>query len=540
MRWLVMVLLLTHLGWAQKLYEACETTPKEALAALANQIISNVSSEFSLDESTQTGGIFGPNASKSAKRSISSQSRLTLTDVTYVQANGMVCAQISQEQLLEIARGKLKNIKHASLDKLPTDEIAAVNMLEEHLADLRQIKATATLLPNAFNDADLALVNQQLQLFSNERANRFTQKISFLLTPDTNYTLTVDGVPQKRLFDVYLRTGKHAYTLEAPHMAPYSGEFELLGLQERTVSLDLSGNQLPKITFAIAKEAQLFVDGKPFNSNITTPIAVGSHTYRVEHPSYCPIEGDFALNLGANHTITIDVARYGFPQLTINSNQSNARLLIAGQEWSLGKTQTFDTCSHKDISYQITFAGTTKTGTVGLEAGMVRTLNVDFLTKVDEENLKAIAANYEKGGRWVVRAGADWPEPAMISYQLDLLDHSKWLRHGWGGLWGRGDTSWVADLHYTFAMQLSTFGNNNMPLHLENIAVLIPYFGVEAGLALRGGDMAGVMGVLKTVVGVDVAFTKYISVELFYHQNTISDRKNSVVGLALSLANPFK
>ncbi len=517
-----------------KAYEACAPSEKEAKANLVTQIVSTMESEFSSTVSVDTED--SSKVSKKAHRKIKSSSRLTLSQVNFFKQGSQVCAQISQDNLIAIAKGKLKVIKHYNLDKLPKDEIALVNYLEERLDEIRQANAIATLLADAFDDQEIKLLEDKYKLLQDERSRHHAQKVSFQITPE-EATLLIDGNKQNRHHNIYLTTGTHSYSLELENHQTYQANFEVFEKKDKTITIDFSGNQHPTVTFSYADKATVTINKTKYDVNTPITLTPGEHTYTIDAQGFCPLQGSIHTALGTQQTINVDLTTQAFPQLTINSNQEFAELKIDAASFSMGKTKTFTTCQPKEISYTVTFDKQIQQGTVELKPGLMKTLNVNFLTQLDIRALQAQAASYRDGSRLILRAAYETDPLSMLVYSFDKINQRKWLRYGFGFLYGADDQKSKADIHYTLAMQFTDFGAKEMPLHIGSFA-LIPFIGVQAGGTFLKEEQQDFQGMAKALAGFDFVLNKFMGFEFSVSKNFLYQEEYSF-GIALSLKNPF-
>ncbi len=534
-RLLLITTLLSTFSFAAESFTACDSDKKTAKAALANQIITTIESSFSTNE-TVSSGLFDFNQ-KSSQRTIKSSSRLTLSDISFSTKEDQVCASISKETLIELAQGKIKAIQHYNLKELPADELTLIYYLEERLDQINQARAIVSLFPDTFSDEQRELMEKQHKSFTTERSKHHAQKISFVITPDSA-ELYIDGEKQQTHHNIYLKAQKHSYTIKAKDHADYTETFDLQARQKRTVTIDLAGQHYPRVTIMLTAKGVVKIDDKIVEANTPVVVKPGSHTYTVHAKGYCPISGSFEMALGEKKSIDVDHASYTFPQLTVNSNQEDAKLAINAEPYSLGKTKTFDSCGQKEVTYTVTFEDQVQNGTVVLEPGMIKTTSVNFLTRTDKKALREIAKIYRDKGRLLFYTALDiYDETELTVYGVDYIKHKEWLRYGYGVDYASENNATSTNVHLSVALQLTDWGSERLPLHLGTVA-LIPYIGGQIGFTHQnfGPDENDLSG--KAIAGIDFAFTQSISFELFYQKNFYMEKEDRI-GIALSLTNPF-
>ena len=534
-RLFISVLLFHSFAFSATVYQACGTEKEHARANLAQQISSDIRSHFSSNQNVSEG--FFTKNSKEVAYTIESSSSLTLTDITYTQTKDEVCASISKETLIGVAKGKIKTVKEIKLANLPQDELKTINLLEGYLNDTNQAMAIAALHADAFEDADFRLLHEMKKKLLDTRAKYHAQKISFDITP-IHATLFINGEAQNRHHNISLKPGTHSLRLSAPNYEDYLQEFTLAPNQVRTMTLDISGNRHPQVYFALSNPATIEIHNKTIDANSFEYVAPGEHRYKVSMQGYCPAIGDMKLTLGQTRTIHINNSALTYPTITVQSNQPKATLKIDGKSFDLGAPKTYHACEPTLVSYAVTFEDQTQTQSTTLTPGEQKEVNVNFLTRSDREKLLAQARSFRNKGRYTLYAGnAFFEDAAFMLYGLESLNHKNWLRYGYGGTYGKNANDTTGTLYYNVAFQLTQVGSQMIPLHLNGFA-LIPYIGTQAGVWYHsfGQETYGLTA--KALLGVSFVFNEDVAFEFNVGKNFVYDQEWTV-HYGVSLRDPF-
>lgn len=517
-------------------YEACAKSKDEAKAELAQQISTNIQTSFNSNSKVSTD-MLGTNSKEEVAYTIQSSSSLTLSNVKFKSKDKEICASVTKDDLIRTAKGKIKSVKAIKLSKLPKDEIDTVNLLEGYLNDTNQAIAIASLMSDEFSSKDFDLLNEKKKALLDKRSKYNGQKISFNISP-IDAVLTIDGKTQNRHYNISLKPGKHNYLITMPNYKDYKKEFTLNKNQSKTVTIDLAGNRYPQVYFAVSDNAKVKINNKTLSANSYETIEPGEHKYKVTLDGYCPDMGDLEIKLGETKTIHVDIDSLKFPTLTINSNQESAKLKIDAQPYSLGQRKVFKECQEGTVSYSVSFDGDSKTDSTTLSPGMDKVIGVDFLTKSNKEELKRQAEAFRTKDRYSISAQyAIAKNYKMPVYALDIMKHRNWLRIGGGAVLGYNNTNTIADLHVNAAFQLTEFGEDKLPLHIDAYAI-IPYVGFQGAVAYNTFYADDYAFASKAVLGSNFVINKDVSIDLFAHKNFIY-AEEYVIGIGLSLTDPF-
>ncbi len=535
MKKIVLWIVLVSLSFSASEFKSCEESKKKALSALAENISTTVESAFSSKTTVEKG--FFDFSFKQSKHTMQSKSRLSLSQVKYSKEGNKICALVSKKNLILTAKGKVKEIRHFTLKNLPKDEIKVIYYLNDRIDEIKQAKVISSLFPDSFDDKTIALLEKKYKLFFQERSRHHAQKIDFIIKPE-NAILFIDGKQQLGHNNIYLKPQKHTYSITVEKHAPYKGSFEIKAKENRLITLDLADHRYPQITILMHKKAELKIDDKAEKINQAITLMPGEHHYYLSSKLFCPMTGSFTLKLGETKSIEIDSDASGFAQLTVNSNKEAAKLTVNGKAFKLGQTQTFKGCKTKEVSFSVRFEDQVQTQTLTLTPGYMKTISVNFLSNEDKKLLNKVASVYRNKNRLVARIGFDnYENETLQTYGGSYIWHKDWLRHGFGFDWGDNDTISAYHLHYSLAIQLTSFGSDQLPFHIGNFS-LIPYIGTQVGFTHKdfGLDKNGQFAKLDT--GVDLAINSSMSLQLFFQKNFYLDEETRI-GIALSLTSPF-
>ena len=114
------ILLATTIASLIFAYEGCGENKKEALNNLAQSIYVTVSSNFQ-KEVTYSKNNFFDFFSKNIKTQTSQSSSITLKNVDFVKKNGLICAEVSPQNLIKSAITAKKEVLNFNMEDLPQD-----------------------------------------------------------------------------------------------------------------------------------------------------------------------------------------------------------------------------------------------------------------------------------------------------------------------------------------------------------------------------------------------------------------------------------
>ena len=287
----------------------------------------------------------------------------------------------------------------------------------------------------------------------------------------------------------------------------------------------------------------------------------------------CTLKGSFTLEPETDRVITINLKEHRFPTLLINSNKaSQVTLTIDGKPAALGTVHTIPRCSG-ELTYTLTYRDGSRTETEGdtitLEPALEESESYTFYSEKEMSKMKALAGSFSSGDRIEILYGYSYLPDDILGYddsytgiqmlQLNYMFNNKWLRHGPGVVYGsssEADPSY--ELLYSLAMQLSSFGSNNRPLHIGTWVSIIPFIGIQAGLGTHEyyvestgeslsnfrkdateeeDDFVRDHVIARVYGGLDLAFNDFMSIQL-YAKKSFTMEENTIVGAGLSLKLP--
>jgi len=404
-----------------KTYKDCGETKKDAIDNLAKSISVSVSSDFQKSESLSDDEV---------ERTISNSSKqsthLKLINVQISEENNQICASTTTKDLKLSLNGITAEIYSFRLSKLPKNQRSARETLLEKISECEQGKTLASVLGRKNT---IRKLNIKLQSFKSKLEKVFAQSVQFNLD---------------------------------------NGDLKI------------------------------YIDGKKhfFKINDEIPLKDGEHLYTIKSKNYCDISGSFVLDFEELKIIdNIDLEDYLYPRINFIANQkaSNIELKIDSKTEEIGE-HIFKKCSGT-LNYQANYDdGQYKDGiyeSIELKAGLNETISLNFLSIKDIKRNKDMAKTYTDGERIEILYSYGFVENKFNEYikdthnlSINFLTHKRFFRYGYGFLAGVDNKDQPKnksfEIYYQVAIQLSSFGDNKLPLHIGNM-YFIPYFGVEFG-----------------------------------------------------------
>ncbi len=504
------------LGAAESMWEGCGSDAAEAKLRLAENIQTKVDSEFVSDKSSidfyGLSNLFFSETSHRMKQTstvVLQDVQIEPKDETYCESRtgrlgGCYCASVSKESLFSFTKSLKEKVLAYDLAALPAYEKQKVIKLKEWLDEMRYARSLMSVYPDRFSAREFKAMEQM----------------------------------EKRLLDS--REQYHA--------------------------------QFVKIAI-IGDKAELRVDGKVVQPDTELFLKPGKHHYEVSSKQSCPAEGEFELLKDTDRILTVDLSTQRYPTILISSNKMAAVTLeIDGKRMAAGTRHTIPRCSG-DIRYTLSYrdAGNTQTEgeVVHLKPGLEVEESYTFYSEKEMAEMRKLAGSFADGERIEILYGYSYLPDDILGYdesyegiqmvQLNYMHTRKWLRHGYGiayGTSGEADASY--ELVYSLAIQLSSIGANNRPLHLGTWVSIVPFIGLQAGLGSHQYYIDASQSTLKTfrkeateeeddfvrdhVIarvygGVDLAFNAYMSLQLYAKKNFTME-ENTIFGAGLSLKLP--
>ena len=493
-------LLITNL--ISEIYKGCGESEKVARDELAKSIYVSVASEFErVDEVDE-------NKNRKEIKNISKQStKLKLINIKIENiTDNKVCATITKYDLEQSLKSLVTEVNSFNIKELPKEPVKAKEELKQVIENCESGIKLASVLGY---QRDIANLSHKLQTFKSRLETIYTQFVRFNLG-DKNLKIYIDGK-------------KHWYRI-----------------------------------------------------NEDIPLKIGEHLYTIKSRSHCEIKGSFSVSEDELKIIDdIDVEDYLYPKITWTSNKEKnfISLEVGGENRGINQEQVIKKCSgeivyraeYKDGDFQDVEAGKVK-----LKPGLNKIIHLEFLSIGDIKAIQKEAKPYISGDRLeilysyghVSQDSHYWKDTHNITIQK--LTHKRFFRYGYGALYGVDDLNshdmMVAELYYAFAVQFTSFGDNDLPLRIGKFS-FIPYGGINVGIGYHeykyngkkiysypreGDDDAEKLPpdydwnfkrdffVLKPVLGVDIILSRGFALK-FYGEKDIYIDTRWFFGTGLSI-----
>lgn len=513
---LVSALLLTTTLQAEDVWQGCAENEKEAKNNLAKNIMVKVESSSSTKSSSSMGNWF-ESISQDVNQASKQSTSMMLTDLkTFKNDDGQVCVKVEKDALHKFTKEKVTAINsNYKLSSLPKNKKERSLMVQKWLNNLKYLKGLAEV----FSDISLEKINQKIAKLTNIQENLATQYVKINIFGKEgkveeksgyfnkiknallgNEILKVDGISQDFSKEIYLKAGKHTYTISGDHCT-ISEEFEVEKDQDSTISVDLNEYAFPHFTISANKDSvSLKVDGnsvKLGSENIPKKCN-GSIHYELSYADGEPkkIEKDVTLEPG------------------MNESYSHSSFVSFKELQTLSKfAQQFHKGRRVELTYNYSMPDT------ALDDGK------------DLNSLHVLGASY--------------------------LYLNNWLRHGYRANVSLGaNDSFTLQASYLAAFQLTSVGVDKRSLHIGSNLAYIPYLGVEGGVGYtnlynnkteklqhsfrnfsKGEQVLHDYFILRPVAGIDFVFTEFMAFGVEFSKSFTMQKAYSA-GFHISLGLP--
>lgn len=513
---LVSALLLTTALQAEDFWQGCAKNEKEAKNNLAKNIMVKVESSSSTKSSSSMGNWFESISQDTNQQSKQSTSMM-LTDLkTFKNDDGEVCVKVEKDTLHKFTKEKVNAVDaNYKITALAKNKKERSFMIQKWLKDLQYLKGLAEV----FSDISLEKINQKIAKLTNIQENLATQYVKINIFGKEgkveeksgyfnkikkallgNESLKVDGKSQDFSKEIYLKPGKHTYTISGDHCT-ISEEFEVEEDKDSTISVNLNEYAFPRLTISANKDSvNLKVDGKKvtLGSEYSPKKCNGSIHYELSYSDGEPkkIEKDLTLEPGMNESYSYDS-------------------FVSFQE--LQALSKFAKQFHKGRRVELTYNYS------------MPDINVN--DGKDLNSLQVFGGSY--------------------------LYLNKWLRHGYRAniSFGKND-SFTVQASYLAAFQLTSVGVDKRSLHIGSSLAYIPYLGIEGGVGYtnlynskteklqhsfrnfsKGEQVLHDYFILRPVAGIDFVFTEFMAFGVEFSKSFTMQKAYSA-GFHISLGLP--
>ena len=304
-------------------------------------------------------------------------------------------------------------------------------------------------------------------------------------------------------------------------------------------------------------KAVLTIDGKKKAVGKRVFITPGEHRYMLSFDGFCSVRDEFTLESGKDKVINIELEPY--PEIVITSNKPEARLVLDGKRWVLGKAKTIKRCDG-EATYLLEYGQEKESGTISLSPGMKENKKRYFYSDKDMNKLKKMASVFTSGktievGYFYSIPGSDFEDLENVhNFNMAFYKNFRFIRLGLGVSYGKTENDSVAvDGYLSLLFQLSELGSAGNPIHFFGLFPIIPYAGVDSGVGyhdiynekaketehkfktpdnMEEDDFARDNFILRAEGGFNIPLNNTIGLKLFYGKNFHMD-ESSIIGSSL-------
>ncbi len=439
MKYIIGMIFVVGMLNAQDYWSGCGENKQEAKNDLAANILVQVETSIK-QEVTSTFSLGFEDVSKDIELKESQSSTMLLTGlIDYKNDLNQTCVKVSKADLKKFTEDKIKHLdSNYAISGLSKNVKDRAVMIDEWLVSLKFIKG----LSSVFANIDQKNLNHKIAQLKDIRDKLATQYVK----------IVVHG---------------------------------------SQISTDSKVKEISKMFFD--KPSILLIDKKIYDFSRENFLKAGKHTYTISG-EHCKISDEFKLEKNEDKTISVNLDDYAFPSLLISSNKDEVKLKIDGEAQTLGQKKIFKHCDG-DVHYELSYAyGKPEkvSDDITLEPGLEENLEYSFLSNDEIKELNALVATFKKGKRLELSYEYSLTDPNIVNgdtisglhqFGASYLEYKDWLRYGYRVRGGFGqESSFSVQATYMAALQITTFGADKKAFRLSNIAVIVPYFGLELGL----------------------------------------------------------
>ena len=511
MRYIVGLILVVSMLNAQDFWSGCGETKQEAKNDLAANILVQVETSIK-KEVTSSFSLGFEDISKDVELKESQSSTMLLTGlVDYKNDLNQTCVKVSKADLQKFTEDKVKHIStNYDISGLSQNVRDRAVMIDEWLTSLKFLKG----LSSVFANIDQQELNQKIAQLKDIREKLATQYVKIVV---------------------------------------YGSQ----------ISKDSKVKEISKMFFD--KPSVLLIDKKSYDFSRENFLKVGKHTYTITG-EHCKISDEFELKKNEDKTISVNLDDYAFPTLLISANKDDVSLKIDGKAHTLGQKKVFKHCDG-DIHYELSYPNGKPqkiSDDITLEPGLDENLEYSFLSNKEIKELNALVESFKDGKRLELVYEYSLSDPSIVDgeyisglhqFGVSYLSYKDWLRHGYRVKGGFGDeSSFSIQATYMAALQITTFGADKKAFRISNIAVVVPYFGLELGLGYASlynsstkeyvtsfkstpaeeTNFVDDYFIFKPLVGADFIVSENMAIGLEFSK-TLTMQKSYNLGLHLSL-----
>jgi len=231
------IILLSSVAIFALAYEGCGKDKTEALNTLSQSIYVSIDNQFKKNEELQRGLI--SYFSSSVQNSSTQTSNLTLKNVKFINKNGLICAEISKDEVIKSATETLKELKTFSIDKLPENFKEKQKTIKALLGKISFVKAILNLKEEEISK--LNSLEKKLKDLANKGEVTFALNIPYAKISISGEKGTF--YPSKAIL---LNPGHYSYKIIAEGYESAMGEFNIKAGEEKSISESLISKKIMK------------------------------------------------------------------------------------------------------------------------------------------------------------------------------------------------------------------------------------------------------------------------------------------------------
>ena len=277
------ILLVIFLVILANAYEGCGENKKEALNNLAESIYVKVSNNFQKEVSYSKNKFFEV-FSKDIKTKSSQSSDVVLKNVIFTKKDKLICASITESNLLKTAKATKKELINFDINNLPADFVLKQKKAKELKSKISFVRAVLGSELNPYEIRKLDKLEKQLDNILNKSEVIFDVNIP-------NAQITLSGIKYKihPSEPILLEPGSYSYTVKVAGKCPVNGNFEIKKGKIKHIKANLG--DYPQITIRANVNAIARINGKsvplnkPYVINKCNGAAVYVATYEGDKES---------------------------------------------------------------------------------------------------------------------------------------------------------------------------------------------------------------------------------------------------------------
>lgn len=470
----------------EKTYTGCAENAEDARLELGRNIFSQLASVSTTKTTVENVSfiqrLIGESVSDKSTEVRTAKSRITLCDIQMTTKDGNQCASVTYKSLVKCAKNNIDTQLGYASKNLPNND-NKLEIAQDWLTNIANSEGLYTVTRPDLNKNKL----EKLKTIEKQLQKVLDKQFVMFEIVGANIQIKIDDEKRVRPNRYQaLKIGKHSYEISAPGHCVITGKFSLSARNKKTVSVNLSDYEYPKITFTSNQgQVSLSVDG------IRTPVGKTNVFKRCG-----------------------GVVAYAY---TYQGQTADGKITLSP---GMKKTVRETFLSAKDITKNRALAASYGSGTLW-QAQFV------YMNTSRDAN------------------GVD----SLSGIRLAQTKLKKVFRWGYDVLFLKGEKdSYAVEANMQAKLQLLNFGKSNMPLYLGPM-IFLPHIGAELGVGYHDLDGKYTFEksddsdseklykshlVLRPSIGVDIPFSKEYSI-LFQYSKSLFMNRSNVISIGLNI-----